>query len=189
MNTCDTCQHWGDETGEEKRQCFVIDGAAHLDAAARELRTLCIGGMWTAPKFGCIYHKPTAEQPDESVDVSEDIGETTLSVETIGPFDVVTVPHEPRRTIMMEDQHSPVPWCVGMTMDTTYGSPWPVYRLRDMVNPTDETEIKANGRLMEKAPAMLALLRRWLTEYECGYGLDSPLSLDTRRFVDSLSSQ
>ncbi len=61
MNTCKTCKHWGDETGEEKRQCVVIDGTAHLDAAARELRTLYIGGMWTAPYFGCIYHKPKEE--------------------------------------------------------------------------------------------------------------------------------
>ena len=46
------------------------------------------------------------------------------------------------------------PWEVGISIDTDYGRPWPVMRLAEMRDPTDESEIQANRHLAALAPAL-----------------------------------
>ena len=56
---------------------------------------------------------------------------------------------------MNEAKFTPGPWKVGVSVDTRFGAPWPVFRLAEMgdTNPDGE-EVQAVAQLMEVAPEM-----------------------------------
>lgn len=85
---------------------------------------------------------------------------------------------------MKKPEISPTPWRVGVSIDRTYAQEWPVYRLLDMNNPSDQDEIEANRKLMDAAPALLSGLT-WALQYGTfDSAIDNPLhagSLDLAR--------
>lgn len=47
------------------------------------------------------------------------------------------------------DNYTKGEWVVGVKYDK---QGWPTYRLRDMANPNNKTEVEANARLIAQAP-------------------------------------
>ena len=52
---------------------------------------------------------------------------------------------------------SPSPWNIGISTDVEYG-PWPVMRIAEMRDPTDQREVQANRRLAALAPTLAQLV-------------------------------
>ena len=58
-------------------------------------------------------------------------------------------------------KHTPKPWNVGISLDHTYGRPWPVFRIELLEDPSPGSEeVQANRRLIEAAPDLLEACQR-----------------------------
>ncbi len=67
-------------------------------------------------------------------------------------------------------KHTPGDWIVGVTVGK---DGWPVFRLRDMKDPDpDGEEVKADRKLIEAAPALLAAIERLMDE-SCPFESDT----------------